>query len=232
MSNTVDNISIKQWRDLLSVKAISYSQKFLLFTSVMLLLLFSWSGLLAIKNTPLSFFNIIALHQQFLAWFIDFLILGLLFSGIIFHNIIKRNANRHKKKINELNERIEINIELANNLKNAQWDKLHSNQDSLSQALLDLSESIRIANKREEEQKWITSGKDQISELLRNSHNLENLSVAVLKAIIIYMDGIQGAFYLKQNEVLIRTAMYAYGRRRFEYNEIPEIGRASCRERV
>ena len=35
------------------------------------------------------------------------------------------------------------------------------------------------------------------------------------------MGAIQGALYLHQNNLLKRTAMYAYGRRRFEYNEIP-----------
>ncbi len=217
----VNTNKIKEWRKLFSLKEVSYSQKFILFSSVIFLLILIWSGFLALKESKLSLLNIIALHKTVLVWFTDFLVLALAFSGIVYYNLLKNKTQKLRNEIAVLNERITHNINLANNLKQAKWDALKSNGDSLSQALLDLGENIKESNKREEEQNWITLGKDQISELLRNAHNLEDLSVSVLKALINYMGGIQGAFYLEQNNILKRTGMYAYGRRRFEYNEIP-----------
>lgn len=216
-----ENIKPKNLKEYLSLGTLSYTQKFVVLTSVMLMLLLSWSGFLALKNTGLSFLNIIDLHKHLLVWFSDFLILWVTFSGIMFFNVLNHKTSKLKNKIEELNHRIDANIELANNLKKAKWDQLRTNGDILSQTLLDLGRNIKANIKREEEQTWITSGKDQISGLLRNTHNLEDLSISVLKALINYMGGIQGAFYLTHNNLLKRSAMYAYGRQRFEYNEIP-----------
>ncbi len=221
MSFKPENISIKDLRRAISLKEISYSKKFILYTSFILLFILSWSGFLALEKTNFSLLSIIALHKNALVWFTDFLIFGVAFSGIVYFNLLKSKTEKLKNKVYELNERIQVNIELANNLKYANWEKLQANGDILSQTLLELGLNIRDSKKREEEQNWITNGKDLISDLLRNSHNLEDLSVSVIKALINYMGGIQGAFYLNQGSVLKRSAMYAYGRRRFEYNEIP-----------
>jgi PAS domain S-box-containing protein len=216
-----ENRLAMRWRQLFSLQDFSYAQKFLFITSEIVLLLLTWSGFLSFSDTSLSFLSILNLHTFPLVWFADLLILGLSFSFVVYYNLLKFKTNKHKKEIKELNQKIQLNIELANNLQNAQWDNLPEGGDILSQTLLKLGHNISISNKREEEHKWITTGKDQISELLRNSHNLEDLSIVVLKAMLTYMGGIQGAIYLAHGNILKRSAMYAYGRRRFEYNEIP-----------
>ncbi len=222
MPSFFKNIRLKNWRKAFSTKDISYTQKYLLFPSVFLLLIFSWSEFLAFNNLSISVVNIISLHSHLLVWLTNFLILSVPVAYILYKNSLQAKTGKLKKEIRSLNDKILLNVDLADKLKNASWDTLPSaNGDILSKSLLDLAKYIMESRKREEEHNWITIGKDKISNLLRISHNLEDLSVSVLKEIITYMGGIQGAFYLYQNGFLKRSAMYAYGRRRFEQNSIP-----------
>jgi PAS domain S-box-containing protein len=205
----------------LSPTILSVRDRYFLGFSIVLLLFLSWSGFLALAERPLSFMNIISIHVYVTVVIVDLLIL--LFPLVLIYslNLIKNKTERLNGELLSLNQRMNGNIELANMLKNNQWDRLAGSGDVLSDTLIGLGESLRNTKMKEEEVNWITNGKEQISDLLRNSHNLEELSVSVIKALIQYTGGIQGAFYYLNNDLLQRSAMYAYGRRRFEFNQIP-----------
>lgn len=205
---------------LLAADVLTVRERAFLGLAVVLLLMLSWSGFTAFMHRPFSFLNILFIHHYFPVWIVDFFILAFPVIILILKNFLRNYIAGVKKSLNENIERYERNIHLAKALKENNLGTIEPNGDVLSETLLDLGKSIRISKKREEEHNWITRGKDQISDILRNAHNMDDLSFNTLKTIIDYMGGVQGAFYILNDNVLKRAAMYAYGRRRFEYHEI------------
>jgi PAS domain S-box-containing protein len=198
--------------------------RYFLLLAVMLLLFLSWTGFLALLDRPVSLLNILHIHAYFPVWLLDTLILGAPFSIVFFLNRTEQKTAAAIRNMEELKARISKNIELANALKQNTWDNIKALGDPLSETLIDLGKNYRTSKKKEDEQNWMTYGKEIISDMLRNAHNLEDLSLSTLKSILKYMDGVQGAFYILNNNKLERRAMYAYGRQRFEYHEI-EVGK-------
>ena len=206
---------------LLAADVLTVRERAFLGLAVVLLLMLSWSGFTAFMHRPFSFLNILFIHQYFPVWIVDLFILAFPVVILILKNLFRNYIAGVKKSLNENIERYERNIQLAKALKeNNNLGEIEPNGDVLSETLLDLGNSIRISRKREEEHNWITRGKDQISDILRNAQNMDDLSFNTLKTSIDYMGAVQGAFYILNDNMLKRTAMYAYGRRRFEYHEI------------
>ncbi|MGQ1945627.1 PAS domain S-box protein [Geofilum sp. OHC36d9] len=205
---------------LLAADVLTVRERAFLGLAVVLLLMLAWSGFTAFMHRPFSFLNILFIHHYFPVWIVDFFILAFPVIIVILKNFLRNYIAGVKKSLNENIERYERNIHLAKALKENNLGTIEPNGDVLSETLLDLGKSIRISKKREEEHNWITRGKDQISDILRNAHNMDDLAFNTLKSIIDYMGGVQGALYILNDNVLKRAAMYAYGRRRFEYHEI------------
>jgi len=225
MTEPFKKLNIKKfWIKHFSIDVLHPRDRYFLLLATMLLLLLSWIGFISLLDCRVSLLNIINIHNYFPVWLLNILIIGTPFSIIYFLNRSEQKTSLVKRNIEELKTRISRNIELANALKQNNWDNIKALGDPLSETLLDLGKSIRTSKKKEDEQNWITYGKEIISDILRNAHNLEELSLFTIEALIKYMDGVQGAFYILKNDTLKRHAMYAYGRRRFEYHEI-KIGK-------
>ena len=210
--------------DLFSVRFLNTTEKIFSAMVTSALLFIFWYGFTKFLNIHFSFLNIIELHKNLIVWIADFLIVSILLIIVAANNILRRSKNKMTSKIKELNNRIEQNIRFANELREGKWDSLEKqHNDILSKSLHDLGSNIRNSGIKDTEKNHITKGRAQLSDILRTSLDLENLSLNVIKYIIEYMGGIQGAFYLAENDgkIMKRSAMYAYGRRRFEYNEIP-----------
>jgi PAS domain S-box-containing protein len=197
----------------------------ILMTAVILLLLFIfWIGFARFREMHVSFLNIIALHTSIIVWITDLLIIGLPLTIVAAINLVRQNGVKYTHRIEELNERIEQNIEFANELREGRWESLETQRaDVLSKSLFDLGSDIRNSKVKDDEMNWITNGRAQLSDILRTSLNLNDLSFNVVRSIVEYTGAVQGAFYLAENDgkMMKRSAMFAYGRRRFEYNEIP-----------
>ena len=204
-----------------SPKVLHPRDKMFLLLGVILLLLLSWSGFLSLLDRPLSFLNIVYLHGYFPVWLVNALIVAAPLSLLFFINRLKEKTAEATRQSLNSRQRIERNIALANALKSNNWDNIEAQGDPLSATLLDLGQNIRESRRKEDEQNWITSGKEKISDILRNSHHLDELALQTIRAVIDYTEGIQGAFYILEGKMLKRHAMYAYGRRRFEYHEVP-----------
>lgn len=211
---------VKRWSKRLSLDVLSSSERVYLGALMLLLFLLSWSGFASFMQVPFSFLNIIYIHQFFPVWVIDLAIIGLPLLILTVKNILKSHSQKLKSDLDKTKHRYQRNMELANALMENKWDSIEVMDDPLSKKLLDLGQSIRESKKKEDQQNWITRGKEIVSDVLRNAQNLDDLSFNTIKSIIKYMDGVQGAFYILDNNILKRTAMYAYGRRRFEYHEI------------
>ncbi|HPI71675.1 MAG TPA: PAS domain S-box protein, partial [Tenuifilaceae bacterium] len=89
--------------------------------------------------------------------------------------------------------------------------------DILGKSLLAMRDNLLENNKKETEQNWIANGKDQVAHILRIHNNLEELSYEVLVKLIKYINLIQGALYLydEEKKVLINLASYAYNRKKY-----------------
>jgi PAS domain S-box-containing protein len=204
---------------------LSVRDKLYLLVFIFLFLLLAWGGFLSIQQTPFSLGNILFLHTWWLVWFVDLLIIAVPFSIIFVRNYINIHAAVYRSEITDLKNQIDHNIDLASKLKNrGEVQDEDSRDDQLSSVLLDLGKNIRNARLREDEENYISKGKEQMSDLLRIHQVLSELTPDVLKALIDYLGGIQGAFYLFDDNMLKRSALHAYNRRRYEYNEF-KIGK-------
>jgi len=212
--------TLRQIRKWFFTGVLSVKERFFLFVFIVLFLLLAWGGFLSIEKSVFSLSNIIHLHTWWLVWFVDLLIISVPFAVIFVRNYINEKTAQYRSEIFDLNKRIQHNIELASNLKEGKDDLGNEiSGDHLASVLLDIGKNIKVARQREDEENYISKGKEQMSDLLRVHHDLLDLTPAVLKALIDYLGAIQGAFYLLEDEVLKRSAMYAYNRRRFEYDE-------------
>ncbi|TAE46411.1 MAG: PAS domain S-box protein [Cytophagales bacterium] len=101
--------------------------------------------------------------------------------------------------------------------------------DVLGQSLVNMRDNLKNAAQRDIEDKFITNGISELSEILRkNSDNLEKLGGMLISKIINYLEASQGTFYIveKQGEnqdILLRmVACYAYNRKKFINSTLAE----------
>jgi hypothetical protein len=111
--------------------------------------------------------------------------------------------------------------------KNASWAKEigegnynvgiepEGDHDILGKSLLVMRENLLANHNRETEQKWISEGKNILSNILRLYNKLEDLSDHVLEQLVIYVDAIQGAIYLynEDDKKLVNLSTYAYNQK-------------------
>jgi PAS domain S-box-containing protein len=121
-------------------------------------------------------------------------------------NIINKNAS-FAKEIGEGNYNISIEPE--------------GDHDILGKSLLVMRENLLANHTKETEQNWISEGKNMISNILRIYNKLEDLGDSVLEHLVIYIEAIQGAIYLynEDEKKLVSLCTYAYSRKKHLNNE-------------
>ncbi|MDX9847239.1 MAG: PAS domain S-box protein [Tenuifilaceae bacterium] len=136
-------------------------------------------------------------------------------------------VKRHREKVSFLEEELKQKDQDIN--KNALFAKtigegnynapfqIGDDDDILGKSLLVMRDNLLDNNKREAEQSWIAKGKDEVSYILRLHNNLGELSYEVLVKLIKYINIIQGALYIFDDDkkALINLATYAYNRKKF-----------------
>lgn len=136
-------------------------------------------------------------------------------------------VKRHREKVSFLEEELKQKDQDIN--KNALFAKtigegnynapfqIGDDDDVLGKSLLVMRDNLLDNNKREAEQSWIAKGKDEVSYILRLHNNLGELSYEVLVKLIKYINIIQGALYIFDDDkkALINLATYAYNRKKF-----------------
>ena len=114
--------------------------------------------------------------------------------------------------------------------------KVQSDNDVLGNSVLALRDELK-KNKEEEEKRreedrqrhWISEGLAKFGDILRqDTDNLEELSYKLISNLVKYIDAVQGAFFVINDEEeadkhLEMTACYAYERRKFPDKRV-EIG--------
>lgn len=161
------------------------------------------------------------LHKTSPAYFIiDLLpvILGIL--GFAFTKSQQETIDSLENQISEKDHVINMNALFAKKIGEgdlAANDAEIDDNDILGHSLKKMRENLAITNEKEKELNWIAKGKDTISDILRLQNDLDNLSYLTLVELIKYIDVIQGAFYIynEEDNTLENKATYAYNRRKY-----------------
>jgi len=114
----------------------------------------------------------------------------------------------------------------AEKIGNGEFDyefDMADDNDTLSKTIKNLRDKLYENNKQETMRNWIMLGKDKISNIVRMHNDINELSYEVLVSLIKYIQVIQGAFYLynENNNKLKIIASYAYNRKKYLNLEIP-----------
>ncbi|MDD3568096.1 MAG: PAS domain S-box protein, partial [Bacteroidales bacterium] len=195
----------------------------------LIILITAWILEFTVQETPFSLKGIGEIHESNPSlWLIDLLPLVLTYITYI-------TVKRHQEKVSFLEDELRQRDQDIN--KNALFAKtigegnykapfqISDEDDVLGKSLLVMRDNLLENNRKESEQNWISKGKDEVSHILRLHNNLEELSYEVLVKLISYINIIQGALYLynEDKNVLVNLATYAYNRKKF-FNQEFRIG--------
>ncbi|MCG8698760.1 MAG: PAS domain S-box protein [Bacteroidales bacterium] len=89
--------------------------------------------------------------------------------------------------------------------------------DVLAQSLMLMRDNLTKNSRNESEQSWISSGKELVSDILRTQNHIEELANLVIQKLVGYINVVQGALYLydDENKLLKNVATYAYNRKKY-----------------
>jgi PAS domain S-box-containing protein len=93
--------------------------------------------------------------------------------------------------------------------------------DLLTRSLLLMRRNLIKNKEKEQDQNWISNGKDLISNILRAHTDISKLAYEVLENLLNYIDIVQGSFYLwdEESKTIKNLATYAYNRKRYVNQE-------------
>lgn len=118
---------------------------------------------------------------------------------------------------------VKNSIEFAQHMSKGDLDiefKMTDTNDELGQALISMRDDLKKSGQLEMEEKFISVGIAQISDVIRfNSHDFNKLSDEFIRNLVKYVGVNQAALFLKEDdngETYLRlTACYAYERKKF-----------------
>lgn len=190
----------------------------------------AWIVDFSIKGISFSFSGIAQLHSlNSIHWFID--LVPIIFTYTIWF-IVKKNQDKIAFLEGELNQRdedINKNALFAKKIGEGDYQanfEISDEDDILGKSLLVMRDNLLSNQKKESEQSWIAKGKEDISYLLRLHNSVEELSYDVLVKLIKYINVVQGALYIynEDKNLLVNLSTYAYNRKKFLTQEF-QIGK-------
>ena len=185
------------------------------------ILVLSWIFGFMSSGGTVSLSSLAEMHKTSPSYFlIDLLpiLLGVL--GYAFTKSQQETIESLENQISEKDHVINMNARFAKKIGEGDLsanDAEINDNDILGHSLKKMRENLALTNEKEKEQNWIAKGKDIISDILRLQNDLGNLSYLTLVELIKYIDVIQGAFYIynEDEQTLENTATYAYNRRKY-----------------
>ncbi len=183
--------------------------------------LMAWIAVIAATDKSLSWGFLKEMHNDNpLFWFVYLIPVGVFVSMNLVQRHWKNEKTEYQKQLKEKEIRIDRNARFAKEIGegnyNTSFEGVDEN-DILGSSLLLMRDNLLENNKKEAEQSWIAEGKDIISNILRMHNKIDELSYDVIVNLIKYIDAIQGALYIYDDEkdVLINLATYAYNRKKY-----------------
>lgn len=191
--------------------------------SILLVLLILFAFIME-SGLPITFQSLARIHSEHPSLFLVDLIP--LFISVFLHPM----QFLMNKAIREYEERV-----LASQLllkRNTEFAKLLSDGENpepyeemmkteLGRALKMIHLNIKADRRQERELSYINEGKDLVSKVLREQQNLEELSYRILMVLNSYIQSVQAAFYLfeEDSQGLSNIATYAYNRKKYLHQE-------------
>lgn len=187
----------------------------------LLIIIISWMIDIIANDLSASFTTIKEIHlNNPIHWIID--TLPIIIGVIIYLFTRKREQDKitFQKTIEQRDQNINRNATLAKKIGEGNYDKdyeLADENDILAKSLLLMRDNLLANTQKEKEQNWISEGKDLISNILRMHNSVEELAYNVIVQLIKYVNVIQGAFYVYDDDdnKLYNISTYAYNRKRF-----------------
>ncbi|RPH32941.1 MAG: PAS domain S-box protein [Bacteroidales bacterium] len=185
----------------------------------------AWIIDLSIKDIPFSAAGIAKLHSvNPTHWFIDFI--PILFASFAFQQLRKHYEKTTflESELQQRDSDISKNALFAKKIGEGEYNapfEVTDEDDILGKSLLVMRDNLLSNQQKESELNWITKGKEDISYILRLHNNLDELSYDVLVKLIKYINIVQGALYIYNDEkkILVNLATYAYNRKKFVNQE-------------
>lgn len=174
-----------------------------------------------VQDLPFTFQNFGKIHlDNPLHFFMELLPFGAVAIILIEQGKRQEQKEEFQEIIDKRNEDINRHASLAKQIGEGKYDvtyNLEGESDVLGESLLRMRDNLLNNLEKEKDQNWIAAGKDIISDTLRMHNNIDVLAYEVIVKLIEYIDVIQGAFYLydENDDILRNIATYAYNRRRY-----------------
>ncbi len=128
----------------------------------------------------------------------------------------------HTIEMSEKKEDVLVNIRFAEEISKGNLNPHFSlnENDSLSRALLDMRQSLLVANEREQQERFKTVGLAEMSDILRANRDLSELASQLIIKLVKYMKANQGGLFILNDETAQDThlelaACYAYERKKY-----------------
>lgn len=151
--------------------------------------------------------------------------------AIIFNYFARRNRHQNEeleKMLTEKNEIFRKNSLIAKRIGEGDlyFDNSEIDQDDLlGSSLLIMKNNLVATSQREAEQAWIAKGKEIVGDILRQRNSINELAYETIINLIEFINAVQGAFYLydEDKKTLVNIATYAYNRKKYITQEF-QIG--------
>ncbi len=132
----------------------------------------------------------------------------------------KKSKEDFQRRLSKRDERMALMAEFAKKIGEGDFKSaldISGETDTLADSLLLMRENLAQNSNRDSEQNWIAEGKEIISDILRINNKIDLLSNQVIKELVNYIQVVQGALYLydEERKVLTNVASYAYNRKKY-----------------
>ncbi len=200
---------------------VSYNDVLIGVAIALLLPFLSWIIDIIVNDLPVNLKAIGQIHKSNPSlWFVDLIpvVVGIVI--YLFLRKIEKDKRKFQEIIEERNKDLSRHATLAKQIGEGDYDidfDIKENDDILGNSLMVMRDNLLANQEKEKEENWIARGKDLISDILRRNNNLNELAYEVIVELINYIDVIQGAFYIYDDDekIMENIATYAYNRRRF-----------------
>ncbi len=180
-----------------------------------------WIIEIALWKTQISFSSILFIHLKSPSLFIVDLIpfILVIFIYYFLKNFLDERAY-YNSEIRQMQERMDITAQFAKEIGEGNYHSefsISSDTDILGKSLLLMRNNLLMNNKKEAEQNWIAEGKEKISYILRLHNKINDLAYEVIVNLISYINAIQGAFYIYDDErnKIVNVSTFAYSRKKY-----------------
>lgn len=209
-----EKITEKFFSGVLNIKWYALFLSFILFVTGWIIALVNYNDIITIN----TFF---VLHKSNpIIYLIDLTPFLLVVATFIFEKQYFLSKEDFKKQIAARDEKMDQMAHFAKEIGqgnfNAKID-VDGDKDVLAESLLLMRENLANNYQKESELSWISSGKELIGDILRTENKIETLSNNVIHKLVGYINVVQGALYIFEEEknILENVATYAYSRKKY-----------------